>query len=237
MVSVELGVLLAVVGGFLDGYSVMGLGGVFANAQTGNVVLLGVEAARGHWAQAAGHVPPIVAFVAGVAVAETLRRPRVAAVVRRPARAALVVEIAVLVVVGLLSAGVPDVAKVMVIAFVASIQVSTFRTLVTWSYNTTMMTGNIRSASQALYLAVVDRDREAGRKARHFAVIIVGFLAGGVAGGWLVLHAGPRTIWVAAGVLLVALGLFVLDEHRSPGRATGAGEDDDPGSPPRRGLR
>ncbi|WP_371784714.1 YoaK family protein [Streptosporangium subroseum] len=214
VVSVELGVLLAVVGGFLDAYSVIGLGGVFANAQTGNVVLLGVGAVRGEWGTAARHIPPIVAFVIGVAVAETLRRPRVAAALRRPARAALVLEILVLIVVGFLPAGVPGGVKVVVIAFVASVQVSTFRTLITWSYNTTMMTGNLRSFSQALYLAIADRDPDSARKTRNFAVIILGFVAGGLIGGWLTLHVGAHAIWVAAGVLVVALGLFVVDERR-----------------------
>jgi uncharacterized membrane protein YoaK (UPF0700 family) len=209
-VSVELGVLLAMVGGFLDGYSILNLDGVFANAQTGNVVLLGVQAARGDWLQAAWHVPPIVAFVIGVVVAETFRRPRVAAVVRWPARAVLVLEIVVLTVVGFLPAGVPATLKVVVIAFVASLQVSTFRTLITWSYNTTMMTGNLRSASQALYLALADRDPESAAKARHFGIIL-GFLAGAVAGSRLTLWLGPHTIWVAAAVLVAALGLFVFD--------------------------
>jgi uncharacterized protein DUF1275 len=38
------GLLLAGAGGFLDAYTFVGRGGVFANAQTGNIVLLGVEA-------------------------------------------------------------------------------------------------------------------------------------------------------------------------------------------------
>jgi uncharacterized membrane protein YoaK (UPF0700 family) len=212
-VSVELGALLAMVGGFLDAYSFIDLGGVFSNTQTGNIVLLGVEAARGHWVRSARHMPSILAFVAGVAVAEMLRRPRVAAVVRRPARAALVMEILVLTAVGFLPAAVPDSVKVVVIAFVASVQVSTFRTLITWSYNTTIMTGNLRSASQALYLAIADRDPERARKARNFALIILSFMIGALIGGWLGLRFGSRAIWAAAGLILVALSLFLFGER------------------------
>ena len=104
--------------------------------------------------------------------------------------------------------------QVVVISFVASIQVSTF-TLITWSYNTMMMTGNLRSAAQALYLALADRDPESARKTRNFALIILGFLAGAVAGSRLTLWLGPHTIWVAAGVLAAALALFVIDERRT----------------------
>lgn len=45
----RLGVLLALVGGGLDAYTFISRGGVFAGAQTGNVVLLGVAAAQRHW--------------------------------------------------------------------------------------------------------------------------------------------------------------------------------------------
>ena len=41
--SIELGILLALSGGFMDAYSYIGRGGVFANAQTGNMLLLGVH--------------------------------------------------------------------------------------------------------------------------------------------------------------------------------------------------
>ena len=50
--SVRLGVLLAIVGGFLDAYTFICRGGVFANAQTGNIVLIGVEATKGNLEQA-----------------------------------------------------------------------------------------------------------------------------------------------------------------------------------------
>lgn len=43
------GLLLAGAGGFLDAYTFVGRGGVFANAQTGNIVLLAVAAGERHW--------------------------------------------------------------------------------------------------------------------------------------------------------------------------------------------
>ena len=38
--SLRLGILLAIVGGFLDAYTFICRGGVFANAETGNIVLV-----------------------------------------------------------------------------------------------------------------------------------------------------------------------------------------------------
>ena len=47
-ISTRLGAVLAIVGGFLDA-STYGRDHVFANSQTGNVILFGVEVARGVW--------------------------------------------------------------------------------------------------------------------------------------------------------------------------------------------
>jgi len=69
--------LFAIVGGFLDAYSYLARGHVFANAQTGNVVLFGVRAAAGNWASAWKTLPSLLAYVCGVAVARLLRvRPQ-----------------------------------------------------------------------------------------------------------------------------------------------------------------
>ena len=69
------GALLAIVGGFLDAFTFLEKGHVFANAMTGNVVLLGVFTATGNWLQAGGHLLPILAFSVGIVVAEILKRP------------------------------------------------------------------------------------------------------------------------------------------------------------------
>src|SRR5437762_10244378 len=61
--------LLTMSGGFLDAFTWLSLGGVFANSQTGNVVFLGMYAALGQWHEAAHHIPPILAFLAGAWVA------------------------------------------------------------------------------------------------------------------------------------------------------------------------
>ena len=66
--------LLALAGGFLDAYTYLCRGGVFANAQTGNMVLLALRAAEGRWQEAAAYLAPILAFALGVLAAELLRR-------------------------------------------------------------------------------------------------------------------------------------------------------------------
>ena len=48
--SLEIGILLAISGGLMDAYSYLFRGEVFANAQTGNILLFSVNLAQGNWA-------------------------------------------------------------------------------------------------------------------------------------------------------------------------------------------
>ena len=47
--SLKIGVILAITGGFLDAYTFLSRGKVFANAQTGNIVLLGTNLFQGEY--------------------------------------------------------------------------------------------------------------------------------------------------------------------------------------------
>jgi uncharacterized membrane protein YoaK (UPF0700 family) len=212
--SVRLGVLLAVVGGFLDAYTFMTRDGVFANAQTANVVLFGIDLVQGDWRPALGYVPPLVAFTLGVFTAEAVSRPAVARIVRRPVRAVLVIEIMVLAIVGFVPTSVPNPVVTIAISFVAALQVTTFRVLVDQAFSTTMTTGNLRSLSQAAFHRIADGDRAAGVRALNFGFVIAGFLCGAILGSQMVRVLDTGAAWVAAGMLVVALALFMFDEWR-----------------------
>jgi uncharacterized membrane protein YoaK (UPF0700 family) len=71
--TLDIGVLLALAGGFLDGFTWVGHGRVFANAMTGNVVLLGINCLSGSWQTGFHHLSAILAFLAGVCVAQAMQ--------------------------------------------------------------------------------------------------------------------------------------------------------------------
>ncbi len=213
--SLRLGMLLTFVGGFMDAYTYVSRGGVFANAQTGNVVLLAIALAGHRWAPIAKYVMPILAFVFGAIGAEMLRLPFAERTLRYPARVAIVLEIAVFVVVGALPAAVPDTIVTVVIAAMSGLQVTSFRHLGQWSYNTTITTGNIRSAAQAAVHAIADHDPAAWAKCWRLGVIILCFTFGGAAGGTLTKGLHGPAIWAAAAVLAGCLLLFIMDDRKA----------------------
>ena len=71
-------VFLTLSGGFQDAYTYMGRGKVFANAQTGNIVLMATNFCEGDFAKALRYLLPLLAFAAGamiyVVVEELIRR-------------------------------------------------------------------------------------------------------------------------------------------------------------------
>ncbi|MFS0784718.1 YoaK family protein [Bacillus sp. 1P06AnD] len=201
--SLLMGMLLALVGGFLDAYTYITRDGVFAIAQTGNTVLFAVRAASTEYNGAIQNIPPFLAFIAGVLAAEHIRG-RLA----KHRRAVLLLECLILFIVGWLPASVPNMIVTMSIAFVSSLQIATFNKLENWSYNSTITTGNLRTAAQASYGAFVEHNKEAMRKFKAFSGIILSFIAGALIGTFFSTYMGKTSIWIAAGIILLTVILY-----------------------------
>lgn len=207
-----MGMLLAFVGGYLDAYTYITRDGVFATAQTGNTVLFAVRAASQEYSGAIQNVPPFLAFVAGVLVAELIKdklKPR--------HRAVLTLEFLILFIVGFLPASIPNMIITMAIAFVSSLQIATFNKLGDWSYNSTITTGNLRTAAQASYGAFVGHDEESMRKFKGFTAIILSFISGTLVGTFFSDILGYTAIWIAAGIILITVILY--HRRKEAGRA------------------
>ena len=142
--TLEVAALLTASGGFLDAFTYVGHGHVFANAMTGNVVLLGVFGAAGDWTQALRHIPPIIAFLLGVFTAHLIGRPSPRPLLKDPGLSCLVVEILFLFGAAWLPAAFPDLPLVLGLSFVAALQNSSFPKVRAWPYNSVMTTGNLR---------------------------------------------------------------------------------------------
>ena len=71
--SIGLGTILALSGGFMDAYSYIERGKVFANAQTGNMLLFGVNLSEGNYQTMLNYLFPVLAFALGIALADTVR--------------------------------------------------------------------------------------------------------------------------------------------------------------------
>lgn len=143
--SFRLGAVLALAGGFLDAYTYLVRGGVFANAQTGNIVLLGVRLMEGDWAGAGHYLVPILAFAAGVLTAE-LVHARCGRWERLHWRQLTVAAEMILLVAVALLPGWADSGANVLVSYVCAVQVQSFRKVAGSAFATTMCTGNLRAA-------------------------------------------------------------------------------------------
>ena len=204
--------VFAVVGGYLDAYSYLAHGHVFANAQTGNVVFLGVDASGGQWQDAARHLPPIAAFACGVAVARRFGvRTR-----KQTFHATLLCQACEAVTLAGLAASasrLPDAWVVSIISFVAALQNTSFSAVGSWSFNTAMTTGNLRTAVSGLVLWRMGRDpAENRRKAAALGSICLAFFLGAVTGGVGTRWDNRHALWPCVGI--VAIGFLFTWRER-----------------------
>jgi uncharacterized membrane protein YoaK (UPF0700 family) len=206
--TIWLGLTLAAVGGFLDAFTYVGKGHVFANAMSGNVVITALALQAGDWSGAGRALSAIAAFIVGVMVANTLRLPRVSRVVRQPHMTALVVEMTLLVMIGAAPHGVSDTVIVLGVTFVAAVQTSTFRLLADWTFTSTMSTGNLRSLVDAIVDWTTNRQHVDARKIAHFGAVCLAFFAGAIIGGMTTIYWGDRAAWVVA--VLVAVCIIIM---------------------------
>jgi uncharacterized membrane protein YoaK (UPF0700 family) len=209
-------ILLAITGGSLDAFIYLNHGHVFAAAMTGNGVLLGVSILHHDYLQAVRHLLPIFGFITGVFFAnlldKTLKHHAVAV--------GLVCEISALFIASFLPRHFPDLAFVPIIAIVAAYQVASFRKADDYAYNSTFMTGNLRTAVDGLYDALSPTKRKAGlRKFRELSFIVLAFLLGATGGAILSPHLYNHTLWLID-LPLVAVLILALRRARTATRLT-----------------
>ena len=197
--------LLAATGGLLDAAVYTLHEHVFANAMTGNAILLSINLFNQNWMQALRHFVPICAFLVGVASSRLLRTlPQFYA-----STIVLTLEMIVLGIAGFLPLSFPEMAFTAIIAFVSAFQVSTFRMVGRFTYNSTFITGNLRDFAESHIGCFIESDpaerRRNAAKAIKLFFICSSFLAGALLGAWAAPHFSNRALWLAEPMLLITL--------------------------------
>lgn len=203
--KLSVGMLLTLAGGFLESYSYLTRGGVFANCQSGNIVLSAMHVFQGNWLQALKYFTSIFAFALGVLLSELIR-DRASALGRvKWQHIALAIEALLIFAVGLMPQGDLDTAATLLIAFVCAIQLCAFRQADAASYATTMCTGNLKSGMLSLYAHIRHSDPAAAAQVKTYFTVILMFMLGAVIGMVCVWLTGARAAWVCSLILLCAV--------------------------------
>ena len=214
--SLPAAALLAFAGGALDAFLYLVHGKVFAGAMTGNAVLCGIAILGRNGPDMLHHALPLAAFLCGVWIAEVLQTR----LKHHAVTAGLALETAGLLGASFLPPSFPDAVFVFLIALLAAFQIASFRTADSYSYNSTFITGDLRTMVVGLYRAASAATRADGlRQFRDLGAVIVCFLAGALVAAALARPHGNHTLWlptVAVGtVFLVALRRSLEHAHRT----------------------
>ena len=205
-------VFLSLSGGLQDVYTYLFRGKVFANAQTGNIVLMAVHAFAGEWGRVLHYLVPLCFFALGVFAAELMHQ-KLQNLQRLHWRQLVVLcEIVMLFVVGFFPQEWNLVANALV-SFACAMQVQTFRKVNGYGYASTMCIGNLRSGTESLSVYIREHQKGALRKALHYYGIILIFAVGAGAGGICSMQIGVHAIWISC-VLLLAGCLLMIKEER-----------------------
>ena len=209
-----LGALLAVIGGFLDAYTYLTRGRVFANAQTGNVVLLGLNLAEGNIKEVAFYLFPIIAFALGILFTEWIRAKFKEYDLLHWRQIVVFFEALLLFFPAFMASGMWDTAVNILVSFVCAVQVESFRKVNGHSVATTMCTGNLRSGTALLFHGLHTRDRGALRQALQYYGIILFFILGAALGVWCTELLSGRAALVCCLLLLTAFcSMFIRVEE------------------------
>ena len=205
-------IFLAMSGGFQDAYTYFTRGKVFSNAQTGNVVLMSQHFMMGEWKDGLKYLLPLLAFAFGVLAAERIQAQFRFARRLHWRQGILLLEIAILLIVGFLPQTLNMTATILV-SFSCAMQVQAFRKVDGYSYASTMCIGNMRSGTEALCAYFRTKDKAILKKAlTYFAVILV-FAVGAGVGSFVTGRLGEKSICISCGLLLISFGMMFIREE------------------------
>ena len=172
---------------------------------------LGMNLAAGDFGGAFKYLIPIVCFALGVYFAEMVKTYCERHNLLHWKQAILLIEILLTVTTALVPNEYNTAANVL-IGVLCGLQMEAFRRLKTYAYNSTMCTGNLRSATEAFYRFFALRQPSEGSKATHYYGIIAIFILSAALGSITTEHFGNYAILFC--VIPLCACLWILAQNR-----------------------
>lgn len=168
------------IGGFMDGYSYLIRGGLFVNAQTGNIIIFAKGLALKDYLLAYHSLIPLVFFSAGVLLSTYVEEKKRLGVYFWK-ETIIFFEMLVVVFVALMPDGFNLLANGFM-AFAAALQVNAFRSAINMDYPTTLFLGNVRNTMELVAKYAIYKSRPHGLMALKYLAIIATFIFGAFVG-------------------------------------------------------
>lgn len=211
--SILLFMALALAGGFLEAYTYLLHGGVFCNAQTGNLVLFVMRLTAGDFSAAAHYAYSLLAYIAGILVSAAL--PSLFKKINLHCTV-IAVEIAAFAALAFLPKSAPDWYTYVSVSFLCALQYNAFTECRGAKLATTFCTNNLRQAVLNLYGGATEKNAEKLKKSGIYSLAILAFAGGAVAGALLAGRFGSYSVLFCSALLLPVFIVLIIFRNRTP---------------------
>ncbi len=210
--------LLMMSSGLLGAFTYSIRGNVFCNAQTGNIVLLGMALGNAHWKQAAYLLIPISAYGVGAMVSEFLPVSVKKAELLRWDTILIGFEILVTLLLGFVPEYAPYQISQVAINFICSMQYNTFRQAEGVPMATTFCTNHVRQLGTHLVQWMRKGSSPYLKRALRHGEMLLMFMIGAILGTILCRFFQGKAIWGSSLLLLIVfIDLFHADMTKEKG--------------------
>ncbi|KLI41735.1 ABC transporter ATP-binding protein [Brachyspira hyodysenteriae] len=204
--------ILTMVGGFVDAYTYITRGGVFAYAQTGNIIFFAMGLVKKQFKDTLHYFISIIIFIVGIFFALYIKKILNKRNIIEFEYVIILINSILMFVVGILPETFSDTIIVGSISFMSAIFMITFNKVEGLSYVTNMCTGNLRSASENLFKFLFNKDETGLKKSLMYITILSSFALGAFLGTLFTNMLGIRAIWVSSGLLLIVESLMFFEK-------------------------
>ena len=200
--------LLTAVGGFFDAYTFVNCGGIFANAQTGNLIFVGIDLIEGNFSEVLHYSIPILSFVIGVLVSKFIETKYKELSIFKHIYMLLLTQIAALIIISIKHEYFGVDVRPIVISFICAIQFDGFRKVNNLVFASVFCTGNLRSMSEHLYKYFVLKKKESKIPFLIYLSVITVFLSGVLLGAAMSKYLLHKAIIIPIFIIFINL-IFV----------------------------
>ncbi|MGX7111468.1 YoaK family protein [Gemella cuniculi] len=170
--------LLTLVGGFFDAYTYVNCGGIFANAQTGNLIFVGIGLIDGDFGAVRHYLVPIFSFIVGVLVSKFIESKYKKLSIFKHIYILLCTQIFALIFIFIKQSIFGIDIRPIVISFICAIQFDGFRKINNLAFASVFCTGNLRSMSEHMFKYLFLKQKNSKVPFMTYALVISVFLFG-----------------------------------------------------------
>ncbi len=199
-------------GGFQDAYTFVVRGRVFANAQTGNIVLMSTHLLAGRWEQGFTYLFPLLSFMMGIYIADNVEHRYKGAKRLHWRQGIVYAEAIIMLTVGFLPQSFNMLANCLV-SMACAMQLNSFKKINGSAYASTMCIGNMKSFVTAVSAYFRTRKNSELIKAHSYFIVIIIFAIGAGVGGNFSTIFNEKTIWASAVLLFISFFMMSLDKE------------------------